>query len=89
MTQSTYGSDTQSDQSAIDHHALISALQGSTLPSDSPSPTEIATILVVDDELITRTLLSHQLQMAGYKIETAEDGSQAVSYTHLTLPTKA
>lgn len=35
-------------------------------------------ILVVDDESLNRTLLSASLQEAGYAVETAEDGQQAL-----------
>jgi signal transduction histidine kinase len=35
-------------------------------------------ILVVDDEMVNRVLLSTNLQEAGYTVETAEDGEQAL-----------
>jgi sigma-B regulation protein RsbU (phosphoserine phosphatase) len=35
-------------------------------------------ILVVDDEMVNRMLLSTNLQEAGYLVETAEDGQQAL-----------
>lgn len=35
-------------------------------------------ILVVDDERLNRTLLSTNLQESGYRVETAEDGQQAL-----------
>lgn len=35
-------------------------------------------ILVVDDERLNRTLLSTNLQEAGYRVETAQDGQQAL-----------
>ena len=35
-------------------------------------------ILVVDDEMLNRTLLSTNLQESGYTVETAEDGQQAL-----------
>ena len=35
-------------------------------------------ILVVDDEELNRILLSTSLQEAGYTVETAEDGQQAL-----------
>ena len=34
--------------------------------------------LVVDDEMVNRILLSTNLQEAGYLVETAEDGQQAL-----------
>lgn len=37
-----------------------------------------ATILVVDDELLNRVVLSTNLEEAGYIVETAEDGQQAL-----------
>jgi two-component system sensor histidine kinase DegS len=37
-----------------------------------------ARILVVDDEMLNRTLLSTNLQEAGYHVETAQDGQQAL-----------
>ena len=36
------------------------------------------TILVVDDEMLNRTLLSTNLKGAGYTVSTAEDGEQAL-----------
>lgn len=39
---------------------------------------EIGRILVVDDELLNRILLSTSLQEAGYIVETAEDGQQTL-----------
>jgi two-component system sensor histidine kinase/response regulator len=40
--------------------------------------TEKGRILVVDDEMINRVLLSTNLQESGYIVETAEDGQQAL-----------
>jgi len=37
-----------------------------------------ARILVVDDEMLNRTLLSTSLEEAGYHVETAKDGQQAL-----------
>ena len=45
------------------------------------------TILVADDEASIRRILETRLSMIGYKVVTASDGKEAVSYTHLTLPT--
>ena len=51
-------------------------------------------ILLVDDDPDVIEILSYNLSNDGYQIFTANDGlkavtkSKAVSYTHLTLPTK-
>ena len=58
----------------------------------------MANILVVDDELGIRDLLSEILNDEGHSVDLAENATQAraaragnsydpVSYTHLTLPT--
>ena len=47
------------------------------------------TILVIDDDREMRVSLNHLLQSAGYDTVIANGGPEAVSYTHLTLPTKA
>ena len=39
-------------------------------------------ILVVDDEMLNRTLLSTNLQESGYTVEMAEDGQQALQMLH-------
>ena len=49
---------------------------------------ETPVICVVDDDVSVRRALSRLLQAAGYQVE-ALDSAAAVSYTHLTLPTKA
>ena len=46
-------------------------------------------ILVADDEASIRRILETRLSMIGYQVVTACNGNEAVSYTHLTLPTKA
>jgi len=46
-------------------------LAGSTHPREGR-------ILVVDDEMLNRTLLSVNLQESGYTVELAEDGQQAL-----------
>ena len=48
-------------------------------------------ILVADDSRVMRQIVIRTLRQAGYddhEIVEAEDGADAVSYTHLTLPTK-
>ncbi|MBI3920673.1 MAG: response regulator [Armatimonadetes bacterium] len=40
------------------------------------------TILVVDDDMLNRVLLSTNLQEAGYTVEMAEDGMQALAMLH-------
>jgi len=39
-------------------------------------------VLVVDDEMLNRILLSTSLQESGYTVETAEDGHQALQILH-------
>ena len=45
------------------------------------------TILVVEDEPAIQEMIVTTLEMAGFDCLQASDVSQAVSYTHLTLPT--
>ena len=45
-------------------------------------------ILLVDDEPGLRTAVKTFLEDEGFEIFIAVDGEDAVSYTHLTLPTK-
>jgi len=40
------------------------------------------TILVVDDDAMNRTILSTSLEEAGYAVEVAEDGQQAIEILH-------
>ena len=47
------------------------------------------TILVCDDDKEIVEAIEIYLMQEGYNVEKAYDGIQAVSYTHLTLPTKA
>ncbi len=44
------------------------------------------TILIVDDERVTRELLSHQLQVENFKVVTAVDGSQAINIVNQSKP---
>ena len=44
-------------------------------------------ILVVDDEAKIRLLIRKYAEFEGHEVTEAENG-MAVSYTHLTLPTK-
>ena len=44
-------------------------------------------ILVIEDEEDLNQTLSFNLENEGYKVTPALKGSEAVSYTHLTLPT--
>lgn len=46
--------------------------------SDSGSPPAPHTILVVDDQSVTRLLLSRPLEVAGYRVLQAESGPQAL-----------
>ncbi len=36
-------------------------------------------VLIVDDEAATRAVLRHALEVQGYRVETAENGQQALS----------
>ena len=47
---------------------------------------QAATILLVDDELVTRTLVSHQLTVANYNVLTAENGYQAMKLALKSKP---
>lgn len=49
-------------------------------PSDEPAPpaTEPATILVVDDDALIRTMLGYYLTTFGYRVLLASDGENAV-----------
>ena len=46
-------------------------------------------ILLVDDDVGCLRSLENLLELDGHEISTATRGQEAVSYTHLTLPTKA
>lgn len=43
-------------------------------------------VLVADDELVTRKLLTHQLEKAGYTVITAENGHEALKLTLAQKP---
>ena len=45
-------------------------------------------ILTVDDSPSVRKMVEFSLKSKGYAMGSAGDGQEAVSYTHLTLPTK-
>ncbi len=45
-----------------------------------------STILVADDEPINRSLIQRRLERAGYRVLTAENGSEAVERTLASLP---
>ena len=44
-------------------------------------------VLVVDDDEIVRGMVAFLFEGEGYEVRQAKDGVEAVSYTHLTLPT--
>ena len=46
------------------------------------------TILIIDDDAAIGSLEQEVLERAGYAVLRAYSGTEAVSYTHLTLPTK-
>ncbi len=44
-------------------------------------------LLIVDDDKLTRKLLRHVLEQAGYEVESAEDGAQALKVARARTPT--
>ena len=56
------------------------ALPAETKPADPGQPLAqtYGTILVVEDNRINQTVLSHQLRNLGYAVEVAENGAEAV-----------
>ena len=52
-----------------------------------PLAKHIATVLLVDDELITRKIVSHQLEASNYKVILAENGHQARKWCSTTSRT--
>jgi len=59
------------------------------LPIIKHSPTRSSkegAILLVDDEMVTRRLLAHQLETAGYEIATAENGYDALMLVRTNKP---
>jgi signal transduction histidine kinase/ActR/RegA family two-component response regulator len=56
------------------------ALQAEARPSEQcrPHTQKYGTILVVEDNRINQTVLSHQLRNLGYAVEVAENGAEAV-----------
>ena len=44
-------------------------------------------VLVVEDDDELRDVLVSSLALAGFELSSARNASEAVSYTHLTLPT--
>jgi two-component system, cell cycle response regulator len=55
--------------------ATTTILRGPDAPA---TPHDAATLLVADDDRLTRELLSSILRSHGYKVETCEDGQEAV-----------
>ena len=47
----------------------------------------MTTILLVEDDEMNKDMLSRRLMKKGYEVIFAVNGQEAVSYTHLTLPT--
>ncbi|MFZ4661117.1 MAG: response regulator [Caldilineaceae bacterium] len=47
---------------------------------ESTTPKPIASILVVDDYVVTQRVLSTQLRKGGYEVTTAGSGSEALCY---------
>ncbi len=43
-------------------------------------------LLVVDDDVIVRTVLAHRLRMAGYLVESARDGRAALTLARRWAP---
>ena len=54
------------------------------MPTDGTSVK--GTILVVDDEPAVRRVLLMRLQLAGYRVVSAEDGEEALEVFHLESP---
>ena len=59
-------------------------------PSASPDPTECspakARLLIVDDELDTRRLLEYRFAHAGFEVQTARSGKEALRRAHSFHP---
>ena len=51
-----------------------------------PQPENLATILVVDDELALRDLLEYNLRRQGYRVLTAADGNSAIKLAYAERP---
>jgi DNA-binding response OmpR family regulator/signal transduction histidine kinase len=62
--------------------SLTSGVLSKARPKSSGPDEGMGTLLVVDDNPMNRDLLSRQLARAGYVVETAEDGHQALDVLH-------
>jgi len=61
--------------------APVTAAGDATDPADPPSP---GTILVVDDDLANRDVLSRRLERLGHRVVSADDGRQALDVLRTT-----
>ena len=52
-----------------------------------PAAVATSSLLVVEDDDSIRETVGEALRAEGYDVLTCGDGAEAVSYTHLTLPT--
>ena len=65
--------------SASDRPRVRTPDRGGEEAVSAPAPgTEPATVLVADDDRLTRELLANILRKHGYLVETCEDGQEAV-----------
>jgi two-component system cell cycle response regulator len=62
----------------------IETLQGETAAAARETPTPV--ILVADDEPVNLALIKRRLEWEEYRVETAEDGGQAVEAARRVLP---
>jgi two-component system, chemotaxis family, sensor kinase CheA len=67
---------------ALDPEALVEAAQASPGALASPSESRRAAVLVVDDSLTTRMLEQSILESAGYEVELATSGEEALTKAH-------
>lgn len=66
----------EADSSRSDVGPFVTEKVESGVPDHATQ--KLGTVLVVDDEIVSRSLLSHQLEHAGYHTRVAEDGRQAL-----------
>ena len=63
---------------ACEIEAIVGTSSISTINTDKPLDTSKYTILIVDDNLTNRDLLSRQVHAQGYQVATAANGKQAI-----------
>ncbi|TPX55317.1 hypothetical protein PhCBS80983_g05410 [Powellomyces hirtus] len=71
---------TRASRTSISHNGHVKSPSSSMSPSPSscPFPTAKANVLIVDDDKITRLLMSRLVSRMGHTIATAEDGAIAL-----------